>query len=246
MIQHATTPPAGRPHLAIEDEELGPRLREVRILTPDEAQRLKVVEELRRKVQGELGRLDPQMAARLEEALDDGEKLESLTNQWFNEGERLRLGYWPEYGPEFREIEEGTLLKEFVVATYRQDLQGFDVTVLFQEKIPPANRRSRLGTALKLPGKMRHLSGVQAVITLGYHDWRGLTDADRQRLMHHELEHLEVVDGALAARGHDFEDFASIVRIYGIRSESERMNMDGKVADAIEAAVAGQFELLEA
>lgn len=233
------------PLLAIRDPEVGPRLREIRIFTPRECARLKVVEELKKKIGGELGRLDPAMAARLEKAMDDGDALDELTKQWLSEEERLQRGYWPGYDPSYLEIEEGTTLARWVIQNFRSDLRGFVIRVLFQKELPPANRRARIGTAMKLPGKMHHLSGIHAVITLGYQAWRELSNADRQRLVHHELEHLVVTDNGLGARGHDFEDFATIVEMYGIRSESERMNMDGSVGDAIERAAAGQFDLID-
>ncbi len=242
MIQIHKDPPAdSRARLSIDDAEIGPRLREVRILTPPEREALQVIEEIKRKVT-QLGRLDPQMAAQLEEALDDGEKLDGLARTWFSEEERLRLGYWDADGDEYRTIEEATLLCGFVIREYRPELRPFRIEVLFQLKVPPANRRERLGTAMKLPGKMAHLAEINAVITLGFQSWTWLADADRQRLVHHELEHL-ISDEGLKSRGHDFEDFASIIDLYGIRSVSERMNMDGHVGDAIERAATSQFAL---
>ncbi len=233
-----------RARLAIDDEDVGPRLREVRILTGPEREALQVVEEVRRAVT-KLGRaqIEPELTAQLEEALDDAEKLEGLARTWLSEQERLRLGYWDEEGDEFRSLEEALILRDFVVQHYRRELKVYRIPVIFQLKVPPANRRSRLGTAMKLPGKMHHLSQVHAVITLGFDSWIHLADADRQRLVHHELEHL-VSDEGLKAVGHDFEDFARIVELYGVRSVSERMAMDGAVAEAIERAVSSQFELL--
>lgn len=74
---------------------------------------------------------------------------------------------------------------------------------------------------------MKFLSGVDAVTTIGFHDWAGLTDRDRQRLIHHELDHLEVGDhNQLLMRTHDFEDFNDTLRGYGLASETGRFSSD--------------------
>lgn len=241
MIQTAHPPQAEGVRRAIDDAEIGPKLRACRIYTPAEVERSVVVSKIRRMV-SELGRVDLALAEELEKALTDREAFTRLSERYFDVEERLRMGTWPEMD-QFRTLEEGVLLRDFVVRAYRPDLQGWKIAILFQEKLPPAARRERLGTAFKLPGKMHHVSGLHGIITISFQRWRRLTDTDRQRLMHHELEHLQVADGALTSRGHDFEDFASIVELYGIRSESGEMNMDDDVAEALYAAAAGQFEL---
>jgi hypothetical protein len=227
--------------LAIDDLEYGPRIRESRILRPDEVQKVAVLKKVRELVE-KANRLDKELAARLEAAMDAPSEFEKLAKNWLGEEEYLRMGYWPEE-ESFRQLDEAAALIEFVIATYRPELRPFRIEHLFQERVPPANRRIRLGTAMKLPGKMAHLSQIHAVITLAFGEWRFLTDRDRQRLVHHELSHLVVIDGGLAVQGHDFEDFGSIVALYGLRSESGRMNMDGRVAEALKKAVGSQLEL---
>jgi hypothetical protein len=240
---HTVKEPGGVPLLAMDDPEVGPKLRDCRVYTPKEVQREAVLTRLRQQL-GDLKRIEPALAEEMTKALTDADTFKRLTESHFSLGERIRMGYWDaEEGEEFRSLDEGVLLKDFVIRAYRPDLRGYRIVVLFQLKLTPANRRERIGTAMKLPGKMHHVSGVDAIITLSFLRWRGLSDTDRQRLVHHELEHLVVEDGGLKGRGHDFEDFASIVETYGIRSESGGMNMDGDVGDAIEKAAEGQFAL---
>jgi hypothetical protein len=228
--------------LAIHHPEYGPQIRETRILRPDEVQKVEVLKRVRKLVM-QAERLDKELAARLEAAIDQPSEFEKLAKDWIGQDEYIRMGYWPEE-ESFFEIAEAELLIGFVIETFRPELKGYTIRHLFQEKVPPANRRVRLGTATKLPGKMQHLSQIHAVITLSFSEWRMLTDRDRQRLVHHELRHLVENDGALALVGHDFEDFADIVALYGLRSESGRMNIDGKVAEAIEAAAGSQLDLM--
>lgn len=226
--------------LAIEHPETGPKIRTCRILRPDERQAVEIVSKLR-KLLMQADALDGELRARLESALDDSEELKKLTENYLPEEERIRLGYWGEGGG-FRTLDEGSLLKDFIVQRYRPDLKGFRIAVLFQEKIAPVNRRGRLGTQMKLPGKMRFLSQYDAVTTLGFGDWTRLTDTDRQRLVHHELEHLEVIDGGLSIRAHDFEDFVSIFSVYGPSSESGHFGADS-LAGAFEVT-SSQMELM--
>lgn len=229
--------------LAIKDPKYGLRIRQSRILRPDERKVLEVVQQVRKELMS-IGQLDSEMNARLEAALDDPIELGTLTSTYLDEESRLRLGYWPSEEP-YRVLDEGTAIKEFIVKRYREDLRPFGIVVVFQEEVPPVNRRGRLGTMTKLPGKMKFLTQYDAVVSLGFREWTRLTDADRQRLVHHELEHLEVIEGKVGLRGHDFEDFASIVGLYGLRSESERFSTDGEVADVLEQT-GSQYELMEA
>lgn len=230
--------------LAIRSEEYGERIRTGRILTPAEVERVEVLKRVRSLIE-KIGPLDKEMAGKLEAAIDDQIHFQDLAKAWLPEEEYLRMGWWESEGPAFRVIDEAVALMEFVVDTYRNDLRGYRIACVFQQKINPVARRTRIGSATKLPGKMHYLSEWHAVITLAFEEWRSLADADRQRLMHHELEHLQVEDGRLVLMGHDFEDFGSIVSLYGLRSVSGRMAMDGRVGDAIERAVNGQMELGE-
>lgn len=224
--------------LAIDDPELGPRIRASRILTPQERSEKQRIERLRQKINeakaiaGD-GEKAKELRARLESAMDDFSELRKLEENWLDQEERIKNGEWPE-GEAYVTRDEADAIQAFVIREYRPELRRFKVATVFQEKVPPVNRRDRLGTAMKLPGKMVYLSEFHAVITLGFDMWPWLSDQDRQRLIHHELEHLEIEDGALRARTHDFEDFVSIVDLYGLRSQSQRFSTDGQVADRLE------------
>lgn len=234
--------------LAIADPKFEKKIRETRISTPDErsnTDRLRMVREAMEKANA-LGqdKAGKKNRARLELALDDIRELMKLEETWMSKEDRARLGEWI-YEDEFIAHPEAMHILRFIIEKYRSDLSRFKIAILMQKEVPPVNRRGRLGTAMKLPGKMKFLSQVDACVTLNHSNWRTLSDKDRQRLIHHELEHLEVnqENARLQLRAHDFEDFANIVVIYGLRSESGIFNTDGRSADALEAWTS-QLELI--
>lgn len=233
--------------LAIDDPTYGPRVRKTRVLEPEERSQERRMRQLKTKLQEARALVGEEEAtrelrARLEAAMDDASELRKLEEQWVSKEEGTRFGEWVHGDGAYARHDEADAILEFVVETYRPELKFYRIAVVFQEKVPPSQRRERMGTTMKLPGKMAYLSECHGVITLGWEHWIMLTDQDRQRLVHHELEHLEVDEG-LKLRGHDFEDFASIVELYGLRSESERFSTDGRVADVL--AGGSQLELLE-
>lgn len=234
--------------LAVRDEEFGARIQETRVLPPDERDRemrLRRVQQKIKAARADVGddETAKQLRARLESALDDTSELLKLEEKWLDEAERVRLGEWIHEPDAYVTHDEASAIAEFVILTFRRELQGHKIAVVFQRQVPPANRRERMGTAMKLPGKMSFLSGYEAVITLAWEHWIMLTDRDRQRLIHHELEHL-VVDDGLKLVGHDFEDFTRIIELYGLRSESERFPTDGATAEVLMSG-GSQLTLLE-
>lgn len=235
--------------LAINDPEFGPQLSAVRVLTPAERDAERRMKEIRKHVdQARLLASGDEKAAnlraRLEAAMDDIGELHKLEEMFVPKEDRIRMGTWVHGEGEFATHEEADIILRFLTRHYRTDLRGNSIVVVFQEKIPPVNRKDRMGTAAKLPGKMRFLSNYDAVITLGWEQWIELSDADRQRLVHHEIEHLEHDDG-LKLRGHDFEDFASIIELYGLRSESGRFATDGRNAEILMSGGGSQLELID-
>jgi hypothetical protein len=230
--------------LAIEDPRYASDLEQVRILPASERSPEKTIQRIcdilsingtRTITEGD--------KSRLQLAMDEVDKLQDLVFGHMEDAERFRYGWWPK-DKDFVPSDEGALIRDFIIEEYREELHGYDIAMVFQQKINPVNRRGRLGTAQRLPGKMHHLTGgTHACITLDFRHWCSLTDRDRQRLVHHELEHLEV-DKGLKLRTHDFEEFVSIVDLYGLRSESQSFSTDGHVADSLGRAGA-QLELLQ-
>lgn len=238
--------------LAIDDSEFGPKIRETRITVPDErtiAMRITRVRE-RMEARGEydeFSKKGKKNRAKLELIPERPAELLDLEQEYLSREERERDGLWPASAPSgFLVLDEAVHIASFVINTYRTDLRRFKIAIVMAEKIPPTDRRGRLGTASKLPGKMKYLTTYDGLITLDYGIWSMLTDRDRQRLIHHELEHLEVgEENQLLKRPHDFEEFVSVVDIYGLQSQSERFSTDGHVARAL-ARGAAQLELLSA
>ena len=206
-----------------------------------------------RKKMEEAKALDPESSkgkknlARLELAKDDISIVLDLEKQWLSDDDRFRLGVWTS-GEEkpFIIHDEAVILTRFVLNEYRSDIARFKIAIVMQQGIPPVNRKGRLGTATKLPGKLKFLAGYDAVITLDFSHWAMLTDKDRQRLIHHELEHLQENDdgNGLCLRSHDFEDFTDVIELYGLHSESNRFSVD-TVTDKVLVRAGAQLELLE-
>lgn len=235
--------------LAIADPEIGPLLRNVRIFPPAEAtlrHRYAAVKAVMEAAEA----LDPDTEkgrknrAKLEIAMEKVDVLFDLEKEWLSDDERRRFGMWLDED-DFIVLTEAELILRYVVEHYRDSLAGFRIAIVAQKEIPAVNRRGRLGTATKLPGKLRYLAEWDAVITIDFGRWARLSDRDRQRLIHHELEHLDLNDErtGLRLRSHDFEDFASVIELYGLRSESGAFSTDGESADVLERWGA-QLELL--
>jgi hypothetical protein len=237
--------------LAIDHPEYGPEMRKTRILTPDEREAHLRLARIRSKME-EAKALDPETdagrknRAKLELATSDLSVLFKLELSWLSEDERFVLGTWTAT-KDLKTHDEATLICKFVIETYRPDLRGYKIAVVMQKDVPPANGRGRLGTATRLPRKIHFISTVHAIVTVDFGEWCMLTDQDRQRLIHHELEHLHQNDdrNGLVLLGHDFEDFISVIQLYGLRSESERFSTDGQCAEVLEQWSA-QLELLQA
>lgn len=234
--------------LAIDDATFGPLIRKTRITTPEERTIDSRIRRVREKME-EAGALDfgrsphaKKNQAKLDLIPENPAILLDLEQAYLDEAEQFALGIWVS-SDSYIIHDEAVHIMQYVVETYRSDLQGHRLAVVMAQKIAPVLRRHRLGTATKLPGKMRFLSSWDALITLDFEQWRMLTDKDRQRLIHHELEHLERGDAGLQLRTHDFEDFTSVVGLYGLRSESERFSTDGRVAETLRREAA-QLELI--
>lgn len=235
--------------LAIEDTEFAERIRETRVYPPAECGNEQRISRLRAKML-EMGVLDEtneagrRNLARLRALVDEPGNLYDLEEEFLEEIERVKHGNWISRD-DYIIHNEAVEISTFVIKTYRRDLIGFRIAVVMAKEIPAVNRRSRLGTAARLPGKMRFLSEWDALVTLDWGRWSHLSDKDRQRLIHHELLHLERGDkGQLQIRTHDFEEFIEVVDIYGLKSESGVFPTDGHVADGLRNASA-QLELLE-
>lgn len=225
--------------LAKDDRgECGERIAKARIWPVADRTREKKLDLVRAKMEAVFA-LDPQTdkgrknRAKLELAMDDFDVMANLLVEWISDEERLQLGEWMAE-EDYMIHDESCAIADFVKATYRRDLLRHNIAIVVGKKIPPYLRRVRLGTAMKVSGKLSFLSEIEAIVTVDFNEWCSLTDADRQRLIHHELEHLTIGENGLQLRAHDFEEFVSVVEIYGLRSQSGRFSTDGPVADRLE------------
>lgn len=87
-----------------------------------------------------------------------------------------------------------------------------------------SNKREVWGKAQTVTGLMKHVTGLDFIITINQDIWVCLNDAQQRALVDHELQHCckdEDKNGypVWYTQGHDFEDFAAIIRRHGLWTE---------------------------
>ena len=113
-------------------------------------------------------------------------------------------------------------------------LRAIRIEYVFREKAAKSHGRAVAGTARKVTGVNALLAtpGAQSsedlaffLITIARDIWDGLDQRKREALVDHELTHCAVQiddttgEAVLALRGHDLEEFASVVQRHGLWSD---------------------------
>lgn len=120
-----------------------------------------------------------------------------------------------------------------MVEQYHPDLRGTRIEYVFRSKATKRHGRATAGTAQKYTGLKAMLAtpGAQSsedlaffVITIARDIWETLDPRKREALVDHELEHCRIEvdedgDAHLTMRGHDIEEFSSIVGRHGLWSD---------------------------
>jgi Putative phage metallopeptidase len=150
-----------------------------------------------------------------------------------------------------READEVRDIAREVIAAVPDHAALADVRIeyVFRDKAPRSKGRIVLGRARKITGLNAYLADKRIralstpspffVVEISEDTWQGLSPAQRRALVDHELCHCRVEvddDGevVLSTRGHDFEEFASIIRRHGLWSTA---------AETVAAAVCEQLAL---
>jgi hypothetical protein len=118
-------------------------------------------------------------------------------------------------------------------------LDDVRVEYVFRDKAPRSHGRLVLGRARKISGlaawlaEAKHLNALAVprpffVIEISHDTWGQLTPVQRRALVDHELCHCRVEvdddgEAQLSIRGHDFEEFASVIRRNGLWASASEL-----------------------
>lgn len=129
------------------------------------------------------------------------------------------------------------------------DLQGVRIEYVFRDRAVKSKGRVTLGKARRVSGLNAFLvaaaDGIPDdeanepffVVEIAADTWGRLDEAQQVALVDHELCHLLVdVDGALAIRGHDLEEFGCIVSRHGLW-KSDVAHFGAEVAEQLALAI---------
>jgi len=144
----------------------------------------------------------------------------------------------------YRSAPEVAAIAEELIETVKDhaDLADVRIEYVFIDKAPTSAGRVVLGRARRIGGLNAVLTELDRyqvdrceeprpfyVIEISEDTWHGLNDERRRALVDHELMHCRVdftEEGApvLKVRGHDYEEFAAIIRRHGLwTSAAERV-----------------------
>lgn len=125
--------------------------------------------------------------------------------------------------PEYSKAPEEVLsLAAELIEAYHEKLEGGAIGFIFREDIQMKNGKRVLGSAAKVPAKVRPFVDLDFIITLDAMFYSGAPELQRRALIDHELCHCDYSEEGDAdvpkLVGHDFEEFAAIIRRYGLWS----------------------------
>ncbi|HVV37613.1 MAG TPA: putative metallopeptidase [Acidimicrobiales bacterium] len=132
---------------------------------------------------------------------------------------------------EYRYASEAGRIAGELIPEHHRGLIGCRIEFVFRSKATKTKGRVVLGSARKLTGLNAWLAGQMSedsivpeqffVIELAEDEWINLSERQRRALVDHELSHCDAYiddDGELklSTRGHDLEEFTSIVERHGL------------------------------
>ena len=123
--------------------------------------------------------------------------------------------------PEYSKAPEEVLtLAGELIEAYHDKLTGGAIGFIFREDIQMKGGKRVLGSAAKVPAKVRPFVDLDFIITLDALFYRSASPLQRRALIDHELCHLDYSEegGADVPKlvGHDFEEFRVIILRYGL------------------------------
>ena len=125
--------------------------------------------------------------------------------------------------PEYSKAPEEVLsLAAELIEAYHEKLEGGAIGFIFREDIQMKNGKRVLGSAAKVPAKLRPFVDLDFIITLDAMFYASASPLQRRALIDHELCHLDYSEEGDAdvpkLVGHDVEEFAVILVRYGLWS----------------------------
>ena len=115
--------------------------------------------------------------------------------------------------------EEPINIARELIGTYHRHLAGAQIAYLWRIGKWMKKGVIELGKATKLSGHNKLLAGYDLALIINKDRWPTLTEPQKRALVDHELSHvIRSENGGYAIRGHDVEDFISIVERHGFWS----------------------------
>ncbi len=120
---------------------------------------------------------------------------------------------------EYSHAPEIQSIAEKLIEIFKPELEGFEIRYIFNAENPKKDGRECAALARKITGLNAYLSGTAEgffVLEFGKPAFDNLTETQVIAITHHELQHFGISDdGNLMIIGHDVEEFAATVKIFG-------------------------------
>ena len=119
---------------------------------------------------------------------------------------------------EFRTASDDVIeIAKEIIAKWHPHLRYARIGFLFRSEAPVSGGRVTLGKAKLVTGEMNVYADYDFLIWLARDYYSGMTDAQREALIDHELCHclFDEAEGKAAIRGHDIEEFNCILDRHG-------------------------------
>jgi hypothetical protein len=130
---------------------------------------------------------------------------------------------------EYRPALEVERIADGLIADYHTHLRGIRIVYIFLAEAPKVKGRELWGRAKLVTGLNAYLAGDEAeteaqpffVMEIAESWWHVLDEHQKKALVDHELHHFDVdiEESKLLIRPHDVEEFAGVVRRYGLWRE---------------------------
>jgi len=133
------------------------------------------------------------------------------------------LAEWPE-GEEFAEAEQAGAIGDVLIPPIYNEIATAKIAYLFKEKMG-SGERIDLGKAKRTSGLLAHLTAYDFVLVFNWTAWKACTPIQRLALVDHELAHCgRGDDGQWTILHHEVEEFAGVVRRWGLWTSDLRMS----------------------
>lgn len=143
-------------------------------------------------------------------------------------------------GQEFAEAAEVAEIAKYLIDQFHPDLQDPVITpikYIYLKNTPKSRDKLQFGRASKVSGLSAWLHSNNTptgytvpqaffLMEISWETWIQLQPHQKVALVDHELEHFSLKDGDLYIKGHDVEEFSSVVRRQGLWREEVKEFLD--------------------